>query len=756
MSWTILTSITLGLALAVVAMFVRRREARALAAGLEQRRVAKERGSDRARLQYPHVDLTRCIGCGTCVRACPEDGVLDVIHGQAVVVHGARCVGHGRCAEACPTGALSITLGDLSGRRDIPALEESLEAVGTPGLYLAGEVTGHALVRTALAQGLAVAHEVARRLRQSAPLPARRSRVAVGAGFSESTGGDPPDGVHDLIVVGAGPAGIACALGAKERGVQCLVLEQEVLGGTVAKYPRRKLVMTQPIDLPLVGRLTRDSYSKEELVELWERIVREQELEVRYGSTLTGVQRQADGTFVVSSSDGVRRARTVCLALGRRGTPRKLGVPGEELHKVSFSLLEAESYTDRRLLVVGGGDSAVEAALGLAEQPGNRVTLSYRKGAFSRLKARNEKRVEEALREGRLNVLFESEVLCIEAERVLLAVQGAGQVELPNDEVFVLVGGQPPYALLEKNGVSFDPALRPASAPLAERGNGLLVGLGAALALTAVVLAWTLVFRGYYALAPHDRVARPEHDWLRPSAGVGLGLGIVAAALIATNLAYLLRRRVGGPIRFGSLYAWMTSHVATGILALVLALVHAALAPGNTVGGHALILLGVLVLTGAIGRYFYAYVPRAANGRELEIEEIEASLAGLSGEWDQGQRGFGERARREVQQLVDRGRWRTSFLSRLTALWRSQSELGQCLRRLEGDARAEGLPERQIQELVSLAERAHRAGLMASHFEELRALLTSWRYLHRWVALLMVLLLVWHVINALRYSGIGS
>jgi len=758
MSWGLLVLVVLGLALALAAVASRRLEVHALARGIQERRTAKERGSDRARLQYPHVDLTRCIGCGTCVKACPEEGVLEVLHGQAVVVHGARCVGHARCAAACPTGAISITLGDLSQRRDIPSVDESLEAVGTPGLFLAGEVTGHALVRTAIAQGLAVAAEVSRRLRPAALPQRRNARVAVGAGGTTQLE-EAPEALLDLIVVGAGPAGIACALGAKQRGLRHLVLEQEALGGTVAKYPRRKLVMTQPIDLPLVGRLTRDSYSKEELMELWARIVREQQLDVRCGETFSGVTREPDGSFRVTTSGGTWTARHVCLALGRRGSPRKLGVPGEELPKVSFSLLDAESYTNRRILVVGGGDSAIEAALGLAEQPGNRVAISYRKGAFSRLKARNESRLQAALAAGQVEVLYNSEVERIEEDRVVLRVgneQHHEQLELLNDECFVLAGGLPAFELLERNGVSFDPALRPASAPLAERGSGLLPALGAALAVALCVLAWTLVFRGYYALAAHERVEHAAHDWLRPSGGLGLAAGILAATLIATNLAYLLRRRPGGPLQLGSLRAWMSSHVATGILALVFAIAHSALDPRHTVGGHALILLGVLVITGAIGRYFYAYVPRAANGRELELEEIHASLAGLSGEWDQGQRGFGERARLEVQQLVDRGRWQSTFLARFLALWRSHFELRACLARIRADARAEGLPERQVDELIELARRAHRVGLMAAHFEDLRALLSSWRYIHRWVALLMLLLLLWHVISALRFANLAG
>jgi hypothetical protein len=161
-----------------------------------------------------------------------------------------------------------------------------------------------------------------------------------------------------------------------------------------------------------------------------------------------------------------------------------------------------------------------------------------------------------------------------------------------------------------------------------------------------------------------------------------------------------------------------------------------------------------LVVTGAIGRYLYSYVPRAGNGSELKLEEIHSALAGMSGEWDHGQRAFGERARIEVQQLVDQSRWQSSFFARFGALWRSQAALRACLARLSDDAREEGLPKRQVEAMIDLARRAHRAGLMAAHYEDLRALLSSWRYLHRWVALLMVLLLTWHVITALRYANI--
>src|SRR5688572_11290494 len=180
MSWALLAAL---LAVLVLALWARRRELASMAHGRSERTKALELGSHKARLHYPHVDLSRCMGCGLCVEACPEEGVLELLHGQAVVAHGARCVGHGRCAEACPVGAIALTLADVAERRDLPAVSECLESVTTPGLFLAGEVTGHALVRTAIGHGTAVAKEVAR-------------RVGGERGARE---------VRDLVIVGAGP-----------------------------------------------------------------------------------------------------------------------------------------------------------------------------------------------------------------------------------------------------------------------------------------------------------------------------------------------------------------------------------------------------------------------------------------------------------------------------------------------------------------------------------------------------------------------
>ena len=610
---------------------------------VEERDDAIRLGAGEAQLQHPVVDLSRCLGCATCVAVCPEDGVLEIVHGQAQVVNGARCVGVSACERECPVGAITVTLTNLDSRNDVPVVEESLEAVGSPGLYLAGEVTAHALIKTAVEHGTKVAQEVSQRL------------------------GDEPESsqVLDLCIVGAGPAGLACALEAKRLGLMALTLEQEQkLGGTVAKYPRRKLVMTLPVDLPLHGRMKRSTYSKEELIEVWEGVAGEHQLPIRHGEVFEGVERDpVSGHYLVRTQNRSYRARYVCLAIGRRGVPRELGIPGESLPKVAYSLLDAQSYQDRRVLVVGGGDSAVETALALAEQPGNEVTLSYRKEAFFRIKAKNQQRIEQAIDDGRVEALFHSEVLRIAADEVELAFtepDGSLVSEvLPNDDVFVMIGGTPPFELLSQSGVSFDAALRDveAAAPPIERGTGILPALIASFFAATAALAFVLAFSSYYGTPLNQRELHPDHELLAPSHHLGLWFGIGSAALILANLAYLLRRSPRVPFRWGSLQVWMTSHVVTGVLALVTALLHGAMAPRDTPGGHAFWALLLLAITGAIGRYVYAYVPRAANGRELDFEEVRDELDAIATEWDQKRPELARFARDRLHGLLESERW---------------------------------------------------------------------------------------------------
>ncbi len=400
-------------------------------------REASERGSSRALTQFPQIDPGACIGCGTCIAACPEAGVLELIGGVARVVHGTRCLGHALCEDACPVGAIQVGLGDTSGRTDLPERDEHLES-SVPGIFIAGELGGIGLIRNAIDEGARAVERIAVELREEG---------------SENI----PDHVTDVLIIGAGPAGFSATLKAVEKRLQYVTIDQDDVGGTVRKYPRRKLTLTGRMKLPLFGVVEQTEFLKEELIEFWEDIVREYGLEIHSGVKMTEVVREED-YFRATTSSGYVYARRIFLGLGRRGTPRKLGVSGEDTEKVLYQLIDAAEVNDERILVVGGGDSAIEAAMGLANQTGNEVTISYRGSSFFRLKQRNDERLQHYIDDGRIRVIYESNVLEITDDDVTLRVQEGGverRTVLKNDFVYVLAGGEPPYPLLRSMGVRF-------------------------------------------------------------------------------------------------------------------------------------------------------------------------------------------------------------------------------------------------------------------------------------------------------------
>ena len=425
----------------------RKREAAALAAARRS-----GRGGEGPRAQHPHIDIAHCIGCAACVDACPEGLVLGVIAGKAAIVAPDHCIGHGLCAEACPVGAIEIVMASPRLAADLPALTAEHET-NIPNLFVVGELGGLALIKNAVNQGRDCVDVLAERL-------------AAGVERGES-------GIFDVCVVGAGPGGISASLRAIERGLSYVTFEQDEVGGTVAKYPRQKLVMTSPVEFPLAGKFRKLEVSKEELLHFWRRTVTEAGLRVNASEAVTDIQRGPDGIFTVTTQRGRYHGRSVILALGRRGTPRKLDVAGEELPKVMYSLIDAEGYRNARIVVVGGGDSAVEAALGLAHQTGNRVTLSYRGAEFSRLKARNAQRLHAAESEGRLQVIRDSRVVSITEGTVRLEVGGIER-ELPNDYVWIFAGGLPPSDFLARIGVQVGP--RDLTAEVAEEARLAAVG----------------------------------------------------------------------------------------------------------------------------------------------------------------------------------------------------------------------------------------------------------------------------------------
>jgi thioredoxin reductase len=176
------------------------------------------------------------------------------------------------------------------------------------------------------------------------------------------------------------------------------VFDRQEPGGTILQYPRQKLVMTQPVEIPLFGTLKKEEYSKEFPSETWEEIIAKFNLNINTNEKVEKAQR-SNVHFDVVTSNGKYRSRNLVLAMGRRGAPRKLGVPGEEMPKVLYQLVDAHSYQNKHLLVVGGGDSAVEAAVGLGRQKGNKVSISYRQSKFARVKLKNEHRINELIAE---------------------------------------------------------------------------------------------------------------------------------------------------------------------------------------------------------------------------------------------------------------------------------------------------------------------------------------------------------------------
>jgi len=376
---------------------------------------------------HPRIDESECIGCGACISACPEQDVLGLIGGKAQLVRAANCIGHGACQLACPVDAIDLVFGTETRGIEIPVLTPDFQT-NVPGLFIAGELGGMGLIRNAIEQG-----------RQAVESVRDLAHAKRGDGL-------------DLVIVGAGPAGFSASLAAKQYGLRAVTIEQETLGGAVAHYPRGKIVMTAPVELPLYGKFQMRETSKEALLELWRDIERREKPCIRYEERVEGITRTQDGFEVATTRDRYR-ARAVLLAIGRRGTPRKLGVPGEDLSKVVYRLLEPEQYRGHRVLVVGGGDSALEAAERLSADPDTEATLAYRGPSFSRAKPKNRVRVEEAVAAGRLRVLLGSETTRIEPAAVHLR-RGDREASLANDVVIVCAGGIVPNAFLASIGVA--------------------------------------------------------------------------------------------------------------------------------------------------------------------------------------------------------------------------------------------------------------------------------------------------------------
>jgi len=378
---------------------------------------------------HPKIKIDLCIGCGSCVKACPEGDVLDVVDGKATVINGVKCVGHGLCAEACPVGAIELTLGSPSMIVEVPEVDENYQT-NIPGLFIVGELGGIGLIRNAVKQAVICVNYIAKSRPQATH-----------------------DDEYDVIIVGAGPAGLTASLACIEKGLKYVTLEQEEdIGGSILHYPRHKIVMTFPVEIPLHGKFKFYEVPKESLYEFWLEMVRRYKVNLKLGSKVVDVKIENSSFSVLTEKGEKFTGKNVILALGRRGSPRKLGVPGENLGKVAYKLIEAENYNNCNVLIVGGGDSAIEASIALANQVNNNVTISYRGESFKRIKPKNRERIEQYVKSGKVKVIYNSNVKEIKEKSVVLETPD-GIIELKNDYVFIFIGGTLPYELLKSIGV---------------------------------------------------------------------------------------------------------------------------------------------------------------------------------------------------------------------------------------------------------------------------------------------------------------
>lgn len=379
---------------------------------------------------HPYIDVNRCIQTGACITACFEHDIIGIRNGMATIINASQCVGHGACFHACPTEAISLRIGTEKRGVDLPHINQNFET-NVPGIFIAGELGGMGLVKNAVEQGKQATENIVKTLDKN------------------------HKAAYDIIIIGAGPAGISACLTAKKHGIKFLLLDQDTLGGTVFTFPRKKIVMTSPMDLPLFGKIKLFETSKSELLDLWQTVLKKNNITIQENSKVESIVSE-DGIFKITTLKGEQQtAAKILLAIGRRGSPRKLNIPGEMKEKVAYRLLEPELISGKDVIVVGGGDSAIESALLLAEE--NHVILSYRNEVFNRLKPKNSMALNKAVAAGLLEVRMNTNLISVEDDIITLAVGKEGEnIKLRNDLVFIFAGGELPTQFLEKAGIKIE------------------------------------------------------------------------------------------------------------------------------------------------------------------------------------------------------------------------------------------------------------------------------------------------------------
>ena len=388
---------------------------------------AKELGLNEPVSLHPVVDTESCIGSGACIAACPERDIFGLVEGHVKVINVSRCVGHGACFHACPVQAITLCIGTEKRGVELPHVSPDFET-NIPGLFIAGELGGMGLIKNAVEQGKQAVENIAKKIKRS-------------------SGTD-----YDLIIVGAGPAGISASLAAQKNNLNYLTIEQDNLGGTVFNFPRAKVIMTSPMELPLYGKVKLSETSKSELLNMWEEILAKHKIIIKEQEKVESIE-NINYRFEIRTNKGFYSSKYVLLSIGRRGSPRKLGIPGEQKEKVFYRLIEPELINNTKILVVGGGDSAVESALLLTEE-NNKVTISYRGNSFSRIKPKNLEKINMAAAQNRIEIIFNSNVKEIKDKSVLLSIGEKEELkEIENDLVYIFAGGILPAEFLEKIGI---------------------------------------------------------------------------------------------------------------------------------------------------------------------------------------------------------------------------------------------------------------------------------------------------------------
>jgi thioredoxin reductase len=388
---------------------------------------AKEEGRFIPLSLHPYIDLDTCIGSGACVSACPEKDILGIVNGKATVINATSCVGHGACFHACPVEAISLRIGTESRGVELPHVNQNYES-NVNGIYIAGELGGMGLIKNSVEQG-----------KQAVQNMIKNGRTI-------------KDGDFDLVIIGAGPAGISASLTAKGKNLNFVTLEQDSLGGTVFTFPRTKVVMTNPMDLPLHGKVKLFDTSKRELLDLWTSVLEKNNIKIQEHQKVESITARGSDQFEVRTAKGESYfTANVLIAIGRRGSPRKLNIPGETLPKVAYRLLDSEQIQGMKIIVVGGGDSAIESAMLLMDK--NEVTLSYRKDKFARIKQKNKEKIQQAIDSKKIDTIFNSNLVEIKEKTGILLNESKQKIEIENDLVYIFAGGELPTQFLQNAGI---------------------------------------------------------------------------------------------------------------------------------------------------------------------------------------------------------------------------------------------------------------------------------------------------------------